>query len=181
MKDSQPPRPSKFKPPADAAKGRASVERAMALRDVMSHAVEVEKETRKPSGPRGASGAGRVAMMVLSLVLLAFTVFAYASRPEFIFGADPNQVPAVRRDANVRFTMYLLSRRVESYRKVSNRLPDDLRAIPGAPKSVNYARLSDTVFELRARDGDKVLVFRSDEPADRFLGQSPKIVSGRTP
>lgn len=153
----------------------------MALRDVMSHAVEVEKETRKVSGPPHESGAGRAATMVLSLVLLGFTVFVYASRPEFIFGANPNQVPAVRRDANIRFTMYLLSRRVESYRKASNRLPDDLSAIPGAPQGVSYARLSDAVFELRANDGSKVVVFRSNEPVDRFLGESPRILSGRTP
>lgn len=151
----------------------------MALRDVMSHAVEVEKGVRKVTGPPGASAVGRTVMLALSLGLLAFTAFAYVSKPEFIFGADPSNVPEVRRDANLRFTMYLLSRRVESYKNSSRRLPDDLSPIVGAPKGVSYARLSDEVFELRARDGTKEIVYRSDEPADRFLGQSPKILSGR--
>lgn len=118
-------------------------------------------------------------MLVLSLMLLAFTVYAYASRPEIIFGADPKKVPDVRRDANLRFTMYLVSRRVESFKNTSHKLPDDLGFLGGAPRGVAYARLSDSVFELRARDGAKEIVFRSDEPADRFLGEVPKILSGR--
>jgi hypothetical protein len=179
VSDSQPPRGGKPKPNLEQAKGRASVERAMALRDVMSHAVEVEKDMRKVSAPPAESGFARGVLLVLSLVMLAFTVYAYAAKPEFIFGADPNRVSEVRRDANVRFTMYLLSRRVESYKTTAHRLPDDLSIIAGAPKGVSYARLSDSVFELRAKESGKEIVFRSDEPADRFLGQVPRILSGR--
>lgn len=153
----------------------------MALRDVMSHAVEVEKEVRKASGPPRESGVGKTILMSLSIAVIAFTGFAYLSRPEFIFGADPNNVPEVRRDANVRFTMYLLSRRVESFKTndSSKRYPDNLSVIVGAPKGVSYSKLTDDVFELRAKDGEKEIVFRSNEPADRFLGRSPQVLSGR--
>lgn len=153
----------------------------MALRDVMSHAVEVEKEVRKASGPPRESTVARSALMTVSVVLLAFTAFAYTSKPEFIFGADPNNVPEVRRDANIRFTVYLLSRKVESFKinDASRKYPDDLSAIAGAPKGVSYAKLSEDVFELRAMDGGKEIVFRSNDPAGRFLGESPKILSGR--
>jgi hypothetical protein len=176
--NNQPPRKSTNK--ADAAKGRASVERAMALRDVMSHAVEADKESRKSSGPPKESGGSRVFMLVLSIGLAAFTVFAYSTRPEFIFGANPNNVTEVRRDANVRFTLYLLSRRVESYKKQQQKYPDDLLSVTKTPpKGVEYARLSNDVFELRAKDGANLLVFRSDEPADKFLGQVPKTLQGR--
>ncbi|HEX7939167.1 MAG TPA: hypothetical protein VF483_09270 [Gemmatimonadaceae bacterium] len=179
MPDSRPPRGGKSKGDADKTKGRASVERAMALRDVMSHAVEVEKDLRKASGPRNESGAGRGVMLALSMCLLAFTVYAYAAKPEFVFGADPNNVSEVRRDANLRFTMFLLSRRVETIKNRTHRLPDNLATIPGAPKGVTYARLTDSVFELRGKENGKDVVFRSDESAEQFLGQSPKILSGR--
>ncbi len=153
----------------------------MALRDVMSHAVEVEKEVRKAAGPPRESTVARSAAATVSVVLLAFTVFAYVSKAEFIFGADPNNVPEARRDANVRFTVYLLSRKVESFKTTdaSRKYPDDLAAIAGAPKGVSYAKLSEDVFELRAMDGGKEIVFRSNEPAGRFLGESAKILSGR--
>ena len=179
MADSQLPRDGKAKAGADKSKGRASVERAMALRDVMSHAVDVEKDMRKSSGPMNESGGGRGVMLVLSLGFLAFTIYAYTVKPEFIFGADPSKVSEVRRDANVRFTMYLLSRRVESFKSTAHRLPDDLTPFAGAPKGVIYLRLTDSVFELRAKDAGKEIVYRSDESADRFLGLSPKILSGR--
>jgi hypothetical protein len=157
--------------------GRASVDRAMALRDVMAHAVDAEKEFRKSSVPKASSGRG--AMLTLSFGLIAFTLFAYMAKPEFIFGANPNNVPEVRRDANVRFTIFLLSRKLETYKNASKQYPADLSPIAGAPANVKYARLSETTFELRASDGSKEIVFRSDEPLDRFLGQSPKILSGR--
>src|SRR5262245_42772849 len=99
----------------EKGKSRASVERAMALRDVMNAAVETEKEFRKKSGPPSKSG-GRGVMYTFSFALMAFTLFAYMARPEFIFGANPNNTPEVRRDANVRFTLYLVSRRVESFK-----------------------------------------------------------------
>jgi hypothetical protein len=168
-------------PPGDKGKSRASVERAMALRDVMSHAVAVEKEVRKAGGPPRESRVGKAILMTLSVAIIGFTGFAYLSKPEFIFGADPNNVPEVRRDANVRFTMYLLSRRVESFKKsdASRKYPNDLSVILGAPKSITYSKLTDDVFELRAKEGDKEIVFRSDEPVDRFLGQSPRVLSGR--
>ena len=104
----------------------------------------------------------------------------FVARPEFIWGAKRNVVPEVRRDANARFTLYLLSRRVESFRKTNGRYPTDLSAVQGLPLvSVRYALLSEQLYELRARDGDHELVFRSDQPVDQFLGQSPAVVAGR--
>jgi hypothetical protein len=174
--------PSPKGPPGDKGKSRGSVERAMALRDVLKGAVELEKEVRKASGPPRESRLGKNILMALSVGIMAFTGFAYVSRPEFIFGADPTNVSEVRRDANVRFTMYLLSRRVESFKATdaSRKYPESLSAIVGAPKGVSYAKLTEDLFELRAKDGEKEIVFRSNEPAERFLGQAPKILSGRS-
>jgi len=177
MADKLPPRPSRG--PGDKPKGRASVEKAMALRDAMSAAVDAEKEFRKASKPKPQSGAGRGVMLAFSFALMAFTLFAYMSRPEFIFGADPNNVPEVRKDANVRMTLFLLSREVEDFKKKQQKYPDDLKAIPGAPAGVRYALLTDTVFELRYLEGTKEVVFRSDAPVNEFLRDAPKILSGR--
>lgn len=159
--------------------GRASVERAEALRDVMAHAVEVEKETRKTSvTPRSRSR--RAVVIALSVPLLAFSVYSFVARPEFIWGAKRSSMTPVRRDANARFAMYLLSRRIETYKKTNGRYPTDLSAVPGLPlASVRYTLVTDQLYELRAPDGDRELVFRSDQPVDQFLGRSPTIVAGR--
>lgn len=181
---SDPKRPSQFdKGPPGKKTGRASVERAEALRDVMSHAVEVEKDLRKKSGPPGGGGTRRAIAIFLSVPALAFCVYSFIARPEFIWGANRNSMTEVRRDANARFTLYLLSRRLESYKKTNGRYPtvlsDVLQGLPA--DSVRYALVSEQVFELRAPDGNKELVFRSDQPVDQFLGRSPTIVSGRGP
>ena len=179
-----PERPPKHGPtgkPEDPGAGRPSVERAMALRDVMTHAVEVEKETHKTSGPPSESGAGRVVAFILCVPLLAFTIYAYVARPEFIWGPNPKTMPALRRDANLRFTMYLLARRIESYHATAHVYPEDLSALDGVmPGGITYARVSDDVFELRAMEGSSEVVFRSDEPAQRFLGKTPAVIAGRS-
>ena len=173
-----PPRPPT--PGRPEKGGRPSVERAEALRDVMAHAVEVEKVTRRSSGPPGDSGARRVVALAFAMLLLGFTIYTYLARPEFIWGPNVTAVSDVRRDANLRFTMFLLARRIEAYRAASHAYPADLLAVTSAPPAgVTYVRVSDNVFELKATEGNREVTFRSDEPTDRFLGQTPSVVAGR--
>lgn len=168
------------KPDKPDPSGRPSVERAAALRDVMAHAVVVEKETRKSSGPPGTSGARRAVALAFSIPALILSIYSYVARPEAIWGPNPSNVTPVRRDANVRFTLYLLSRNIETFRKKTGSYPSDLSGLGSVTAStVKYARLSDSVFELRAPNGASELVFRSDEPVARFLGTSPTVVAGR--
>ena len=151
----------------------------MVLRDVMTHAVEVEKETRKVSGPPGASRGGRIAALVVGVPALAFCVYSLVARPEFIWGPNPEAVAPARKDANLRFTMFLLAQRIRSYRQTNRVLPSSLAAVGENPPGITYSVLSDTVFELSASADGKAVVFRSDEPAARFLGDAPKLLQGR--
>lgn len=146
----------------------------------MDHAVEVEKETRKSSVPLG-SRSRRTAALVIGIPALAFCVYSLVQRPEFIWGPNPNSVAPARKDANLRFTMFLLAQRIRSYRKAGGALPSSLAAVGENPPGITYAVLSDTVFELRAAEDGKAVVLRSDEPAAQFLGEAPKVIQGRGP
>jgi hypothetical protein len=158
---------------------RPSVERAMALRDVLAHAVEVEKETRKHSGPPGAARVGRTIAMVLSVPSLAFSVYSYVARPEFIWGARPVVETAERKGANLRFTMFLLSQRIQAQRAATGRLPATLADVRENKTGIAYTVVSDTVFELRAEEGGQPVVLRSDRPPGEFLGDAQRHIMGR--
>jgi len=152
----------------------------MALRDVLTHAVEVEKESRKHAGPPGGSGTGRMVLLMLSVPALAFSVYSFVARPEFIWGANPANVSAVRQDANLRFTMFLLSQRIRSQFKARGRLPASWAEVGETPKGITYTVVSDSVFELRADERNQVLVLRSNEPPKQFLGDAPSVIAGRS-
>lgn len=182
MADDKPPRGSKQAPPkAPETGGRPSVERALALRDVMAHAVEVEKEVHKSDAPPGRSPAARVTMLAFSIIGLAFSVYSYVARPEFIWGPQEKSIPEVRRDANLRFTLYLLGQRIRAYRRTNGTLPASLADVGESPRGITYAIVSDTVFELRAMDGAREVVFRSDVRPDEFLGDTKRHIVGREP
>jgi len=153
----------------------------MALRDVLTHAVEVEKESRKHSGPPGSSGTGRMITMILGVPALAFCVYSFVARPEFIWGPNPSSVTAERRDANLRFTMFLLSQRIRTQGRSLGKLPATLTDVGESPPGITYSVVSDTVFELRATEGGQAVVLRSNEPPRQFLGDAQKYILGRVP
>jgi len=152
------------------------VERALVLRDVMDHAVRVQREI---SGAKvlETSRAGLIAACLVCVPLLGLCVYSYVARPEFIWGRGTTPAP-VTRDAGLRFGMYLLAQRVESFRGRAGRYPESLEAIGDALEGVSYARISDSVFELRATQNGQAIVFRSSEPVDAFLGNSPELIQG---
>ena len=167
--------------PSQAGKGpekpvRASVERAEALRDVMSHAVEVEKEVRKKTELR--QGPGRTIAVAISVPALLFCAFSFIVRPEFIWGPKVAAMAPAERDANIRFTMFLLGQRIRSFRAAHGQLPASLEAVGERPSGIAYAVVSDTVFQLTADDAGKPLVLRSDAPTAEFLGDAARRLRG---
>jgi hypothetical protein len=165
--------------PGPGAGGRADVERAMLLRDVMDHAVEVEKETARRS-PRKESHARAIALGTVCALLLVVSAYAWIARPEFIWGPRPTPVPPVQKEAGLRFAMFLLSQRIKAYRDAAGEYPPSLTALGDSLSGVAYVR-SGNVFELRATENGKQIVLRSDQPADAFLGNSANIIQGLAP
>jgi hypothetical protein len=151
------------------------MERALALRDVMDHAVRVQREITAPRPIRGRL-AGRIGALLVCVPLLGFSAYSYVVRPEFIWGQALETSP-VQRDAGLRFGMYLLAQRIESYRAQTGHYPESLEAVDGAPDGMRYRLISESAFELRS-DNDSAVVLRSTEPVDAFLGNSPQVIQG---
>lgn len=153
------------------------MERALALRDVMDHAVRVQREI---SGAKriGPSRAPMIWALLVCVPLLAFSAYSYLARPAFIWGA-PAALPPERMDANVRVALFMLAQRIEAFRAEAGHFPVALGDIGEAVEGVRYSVLSDAVFELRAEaTGGAAVVFRSDQPVDAFLGNSIVVIQG---
>ena len=154
------------------------VERQAALRDVMEHAVRVTRATAIAK-PMVSWRAQPIVLAVAAALCLAFAVYSYVARPDFIFGPDPAAAPAAQREAELRFGMYLLAQRLEQYRQQRGRLPENLDYLDESYTGITYRILTDSVFELRSVVDSAAIVFTSDQPVDAFLGSSINLVRRR--
>jgi len=148
----------------------------MALAAVMDHAVKVHKETSGPMRPRRGQGRA-IAMTVAMIPMIALALYSWVARPEFIWGPGAKPIPPVRQEANIRFSMFLLAQRIETYRHAVGSYPLSLSEVGDSLEGVVYTR-ADSVYELRAVDNGKPIVYRPDRSIDEFLGASPLIIQG---
>lgn len=160
-----------FRTPAGTRSQSASPadERAAALRDVMDHAVKMQREVTAAT-PMRRSRVPRIVTLLSCIVLIAFSAYSLIARPVFIWGEPPRMDPA-HTDASTRLGMYLLAQRVEEFRAEAGEYPASLGDIGEAVEGVRYTLVSDSVFELRSTV-DTTLVLRSDAAVEPFLGNS---------
>lgn len=150
----------------------------MVLRDVMDHAVRVQREITAPSRLR----ARRVRMALLGLCVLllaAAASYSWYARPALVWGATPALSPE-RRDANARVAMFLLAQRLDAHRDADGAYPKSLAQLGESASGMTYTLLADTMFELRSTANGRALVLRSTDRRDVFLGGSMGVISGRT-
>ena len=150
----------------------------MALRDVMDHVVEVQKEITKPT-PLGR-GRGRGAVAFLSLTVLALCAYSALARPVAIWGPSPQSIPAARQEADVRFAMFLVATRLDAYRAAEGEYPESLSLIDVFGNDLEYAS-TERSFELRGRVAGRPIVLRSAESRSAFLGSAPAVIRGHAP
>jgi hypothetical protein len=155
---------------------RPDVERAMAVAAVMDHAVRVKKETSGPMRPHGAAARSKWPIFLL-IPMIALAVYSWVAKPEFIWGPGVQPLPPARQEANARVAMFLLAQRIEAFRAKEGEYPTSLRAIGDSLAGVTYARV-DSVYELRAVEAGKPIVYRPDRPANAFLGNSSQLIQG---
>lgn len=150
----------------------------MALRDVMEHVVEVEKENRR----RPRSGTSRTRTVLLAAACMAMagvSAWSWFARPEFIWGPRGHEETQQHAVASERSALFLLSRRIEAYRRTNGSYPADLSALGAhVPAGVTYTLSGDGVYRLSARGASGEITYQSDKPADQFIGNSLRVLGG---
>jgi hypothetical protein len=176
----RPSRPVQLRPSGVIAPlDQDEVEKQLALRDVMEHAV---RETRAVATAKHIT-SWRSRPIILAAIAIPLALIATVSviaKAEFIYGPSPASIPAARRAANTKFAMYLVAQRVLEYREAERRLPESLLAAGEEWDGITYRVVNDSVFELRSvGDAAQAIVFRSNERVDPFLGNSVTLLKRR--
>lgn len=154
------------------------LEKQAALKDVMDHAVRHTRAVTMAK-PMVSYRARPIVLGALAALTMAFSVYVRVAKPDFIWGPDPAKLPAAQRDAGLRFGMFLLGQRIEQYRAARGAYPPSLDYLDATWAGMTYRVLNDSTFEIRTRGDTADVVFRSDLPVDRFLGQSVNIIRPR--
>jgi len=142
----------------------------------MQHAVKVQQETtdvRYVDRPRRR----RWIALAVCIPLLALSAYSWFARPEFIWGPRADSAPAVRREANLRLAMFLLSRRLIAYRVTQGHYPTTLADVGERNSAIRYRLLGDTAFELRGGDSTNAVVLQSTDNPTTFLGNTANVIN----
>lgn len=154
-----------------AAFGAEEIEKQLAIRDVMDYAVRVTRAVQMAK-QMVSYRARPMLLALISIPLLVTALYAWAARPDWVFGPDPVRVEPSRQMAYTRFAIYLAAQRIEAHRVARGVLPGSLGEVEEEWAGMSYRPLGATVFEVSARGPAGEIVFQSDQPVLAFLGQS---------
>lgn len=181
MAEQKPPRRNTQtgRPPTTAARSPAARRnsRASALQDAITHSVGADREFKKQSAV--VAGRRQTGLIVLAVVMGAFSAYSFIAKPAFIWGAPvAAPAPAVQ-EAHLRMSMFLFGMRVDRYRFANRAYPQTLAEMGDSIRGISYQRLSDSTFELRGKAANREVVFRNDMREGDFLGNARELIQSR--
>ena len=162
------PRPSG----AQQAFGAEEIEKQLAVRDVMNYAVRLTRAVQLAKQMESYKSRPFLLGLV-AIPSLILSLYAYAARPDWVYGPQPTRFTPGRKDAYNKFAIYLAAQRIESYRAANGVLPASLAELEEEWPGISYSP-SGSTFELSVRgESGGQLVYQSDHPVREFLGSSP--------
>jgi hypothetical protein len=148
-----------------------SIKEAM-VRDVVDHAARATRAAEL-ARPMESYRARPMVLTLLAIFSLAVATYAYAARPSWVFGPQPDHMPLELRQAHVRYAMFLSAEAVLSFRdSAGGILPRTLHQAGAAWPGMSY-QADGAVFTLRARvDSATAIEYRSTRDPRAILGQA---------
>ncbi|MBI1799107.1 MAG: hypothetical protein HYR73_05430 [Candidatus Eisenbacteria bacterium] len=113
----------------------------------------------------------RQVFSVIAVVLGVIAAYLWFGNPPFL--REPEMAPSEEyQDASLRWVVYLVSQRIEDYRRTHQRLPDGLADAGGGPQGIDYVRLDASHYRVMGSDGAQTVTFYSGTDPAAFLGSS---------
>ena len=149
------------------------LEKARAVREVVEGAIRFTREVAAAK-PMESYQSRPIVLAAIAIPCLILATYTVAARPEWVFGPDPAQEAPARREAHLRFTMFLVAQRLYAYRDANRgQLPQSLQEIGEDWPGIIYRNAGGSVFELRSADAlVPTITFQSEADATALLGSS---------
>jgi hypothetical protein len=141
---------------------------------------ERDAELAAAEARRRGRSASRVLMLVCVTILVFVLAYLYVERPDWIFPTPPPPESLAVREASLRISIATAAQHIERFRQRSGRLPATLTEAGAYGEGIAYLRTA-SGYRLEGESGDVRVTFSSTEPLARFVGNSFKVISRRTP
>lgn len=135
---------------------------------------EVREKSQRPPGGGDTPFFLQVSLLVTGTLFFYLLFFS----PTWIAPTAPPEIAAEKVEANLKFYVYMLIKRVEAYEEANGMLPTDLAAIPGVKPGTEYVRLTSTDYRIRYTDDELTITYQSSQPPEDFLGDAGGWVLG---
>ena len=152
------------------------------LSDVMEDQKERESRRQSASAVQRANRSNSNTLATVAMVCGALSVYVWTNPPDLIQPRPFEEESVAVQDAGLKFAIQVGARAVENYREANGRLPDQLSELgvpSGIASSIEYRRVSATVYEIRSFDDGDTLSFRSDQGSlAGFVGNAGEVLLG---
>ncbi|HET7631890.1 MAG TPA: hypothetical protein VFK16_06225 [Gemmatimonadaceae bacterium] len=151
------------------------LDRAKMVAEVMEYVVRLARATPL------ALPRPRVWIPLMTIAAFAFMLYSYAARPAWIWGPQIDRAAiTAKKNADMRFAMFLLAQRIFEYRREFGVVPPSLAQVGDKIEGVTYVPLSDTTFSLRY-EGRVPIILYSTQSMDGFLQDALQAVTAGKP
>ena len=151
---------------------RALLEAAQAAVTDAEHKAD---EARRQGQPRRA----RLSPLVSAAIASGIGVYLLAARPAWFVTPPPPPDPPAIAAASVRLTLAREANRVHQFQADSGRLPTSMAEAGSTVSGVEYQRLNDSGYVLKAVGGGEAVSLSSRDSLPLFLGSSLRLIMAR--
>ena len=132
---------------------------------------EEEKAARRARQENRVRHTSPVRRLML-LALVVFNAYIWMSTPTWLEYRTPKTPPLSYYEGSWKIAVYMQRQRVEEFRREKGRLPAAAKQAGVPVKGVKYTPLQKDVYELRAGNYVKQIVYRSTDSLSVFFGRS---------
>ncbi len=145
--------------------------------EALLRVMEQEAEKVRQEGAFGAAtpGEGRVRLVVLAVLVIAFGIVSWRGKEWLGPQPIPTQTVA-ESEQSLRVGMYLQAQRIKAYRLENGRYPRELEEAGDPLPRLEYRLLDDGTYELVGENNGVIITYRSDRPLGDFLGDAESVL-----
>ncbi len=150
-----------------------------ALAEAYEQAIKAEHDKKARAAQAEKRSRTRLVMLTLGWLVTLGGIGLIVARPD-LFGLDRHVETTAERDANVRLSLYMAGRQLESYRKANGTFPKTLAEAGKSVPGIQYQRTNDGGYEMRMTRGGQIVMLTSKDSLSAFIGPSlARVVPGK--
>src|SRR3954469_22157965 len=150
------------------------IEKQRAILDVVHYATRLTRQVQQATEMKALSWRP-IVLAAAAVFTMLFTAYLFLAQQDWVFGPTAAAMSPARREASLRWAMFLAGARANEYRLNRGVMPASLRDVGEDWTGIAYTTPDPGSFDLRAKNPDPTgapLILRSGDDPRAFLALS---------